>query len=148
MSGVYTPQVRTHPLHRDIERYLAFVEEARKEITMPEFPTYEMAEARAEAIRRRTPETPGPGRYQLCDDRELAEILDFLSGDQSYQDEQVGSVDEGGWYARVGRFVCEVDSQGFFWYMDYEEDWNAQKAFARIEAEYEAQHLFEEDGSL
>jgi hypothetical protein len=119
------------------------MDEARREIQVEELATYEAAEARAEAIRARSPETPGPGRYEFCDDRPLAEILEFLSGDQSYVDEQVGSTSEAGWYARIGRFIVEATEGGFFWYIDHETEIAAEAAFATIEAKYP--HAEEED---
>lgn len=131
--SVHTP---LPTLHREINTYLEFINEARREIQVDELATYEAAEARAEAIRARNPESPGPGRYEFCDDRQLAEILDFLSGDFSYVDEQVGSTSEAGWYARIGRFVVEVTDQGFFWYVDHESEVAAEAAFATIEADY------------
>jgi hypothetical protein len=123
-------------LHREIGHYLSFVNEARREIEVSEFATYQAAEARAESIKASNPETPRSGRYEFCDDRLLAEILDHLAGDFSYLDEQVGSVDEAGWYGRIGRFIVEYTDQGFFWYIDHESEPAAEAAFATIEAVY------------
>lgn len=80
--------------------------------------------------------TTKPGRYQANDDALLAEILDYLANDQSYVDEQVGSVDEAGWFARIGRFIVESDDQGFFCYMDHKTEALAETIFATIEANY------------
>ena len=123
-------------LHREIEAYLCFMDEARREVDVAELATYEAAEARADAILNSSAETPGPGKFSANDDGPLAEILYFLSLDHSFLDEQIGSVDEHGWFGRIGRFVVETDDQGFFYYMDHVLEAKAEAAFARIEADY------------
>lgn len=132
---IHTP---SPTLHREIRTYLGFMDEARKEIDVAEIATYEACEARADAIRARNPETPGPGKYECNDDGPLAEMLHVLAGDTSFLDEEFGEAEFDTWTARIGRFTIGEDSRGFFYYMDYLTVESAQAAFARCRASYEA----------
>jgi hypothetical protein len=121
-------------LHREIRAYLGFLDIAREplgEVQMPA--TYSGAVARAELIRTTNPETPGPGRYEGNDDRILAEMLDELTNDYSYVDEQY-SDETGYWCCRIGRFTCDQSPDGFFSYHDCLSEPEAEAAFAIFEA--------------
>lgn len=136
---VHTPQVvQRRQLMQDIERYLAFVEEARtplEEVSMPA--TYENACHRADELKYRNPETPGPGRLEGNDDRLLAEMLEELAGDTSYLDEEEGEVDVAGWIGRIGRFCVSRDDNGFFYYQDFGNETAAHVAFETVRPSYE-----------
>lgn len=99
--------------------------------------TYQAACARADYLKSHNPETPGPGRLEGNDDRILGEMLEELAGDTSYLDEEAGDVSSAGWAGRIGRFIVEEDSDGFFSYCDDESEVNAQAHFALISSDLE-----------
>jgi hypothetical protein len=82
-------------------------------------------------------ERPGPGKYEGNEDRVLAEILDGLALDGC--DEDYGSVSEGQWVGRIGRFVVYEDDRGFFSYSVFEDEPRAMIAYAAGERAYYAQ---------
>lgn len=92
---------------------------------------YAKAVARAEALKTPSisacPVRPPNGKYEGCDDYELALMLDELSLDGT--DEEFGSVEEGAWHGRVGRFIIQEDDRGFFSYGIYMDDADATRAF-------------------
>jgi hypothetical protein len=64
-------------------------------------------------------------------------MLDVLSSDRSYLDEEAGDASAAGWIARIGRFVIEENEFGFFSYQDFESEIAAEAHFATVEADYE-----------
>ena len=71
---------------------------------------------------------PGPGKFEGNDDLRIARALYTLTLDGQV-DDQIGSVDGGGWIGWIGRFVCMEDTQGFFGYEVFETSDEAKASF-------------------
>lgn len=90
-----------------------------------------------------------PGKFEGNSDEELAERL-YENTLESGQEEDFGSVDEGGWFALVADYqsigeqtdrlyIVEQDSQGFFTIIfTHEDDSVVRKHFERMEEEQAA----------
>lgn len=81
-----------------------------------------------------------PGRFEGNADEALAERLFDVTMD-SGQDEDIGSVDELGWYGLILDFegksyVVEQDTYGFFGYVEYESADAARTAWKQVEDTY------------
>lgn len=61
-----------------------------------------------------------PGRFEGCESQMVAKLLQDLSLDGSWLTDEIGSVDDLGWYGRIDgkkyMFLMSMDHQGFFDY--------------------------------
>ena len=64
------------------------------------------------------------------------EALRELSMDTSWLDDELGTVDELGWFARMGRYLLTANSQGFYGSYDAGTVDAARDEWARIERVY------------
>ena len=75
---------------------------------------------------------PRPGKFEGNINPGLAEELYDRTLD-GWCDDQRGSVDEGGWYGLLGRFIVTEDDRGFFGYEEFESTKKAEQVFRTIE---------------
>jgi hypothetical protein len=84
-------------------------------------------------------EIGGPGRYEGLTAFQ-AWLCERVSGDESFADEVTGSVDTGGWFARIGRRVIQTDDRGFWYVYKY-----ATEEEASAEIAYQEEEQYPED---
>lgn len=91
--------------------------------------------------------TRQPGKFGGCEDQDLGERLYECAGDSSFWDEDLGEAETFGWYALMLNpfeypkgderyYIVSEDSQGFFDYIEYETEKEAQADWAKLEKEY------------
>ena len=91
-----------------------------------------------------------PGKFEGCADDRLAEVLYSIT--MTGCDEEVGSVDELGWYGlilhRRHGYIVSEDGNGFFCYEYHDTKEEAQAEYNRIESDIadEYQALDESNG--
>jgi hypothetical protein len=76
----------------------------------------------------------GPGKYEAASDRELAAALytvTLVSG----EDDRVGDVSYMGFFARIGRYILEIDNNGFVTFSECESPEDAESAFLKLAGE-------------
>jgi hypothetical protein len=81
-----------------------------------------------------------PGKFEGNADEALAERLYDVTMDGG-QDDEIGTVDELGWYGLILGFegksyVVEQDTYGFFGYTEYDSPEAARTAFGQVESAY------------
>lgn len=77
-------------------------------------------------------EDTGPGKFEGNENPGLASRLYDCTVD-GWCDDQRGSVDEGGWYGLLGRFIVTEDDRGFFSYEKFQNEREAERVFRTIE---------------
>jgi hypothetical protein len=95
---------------------------------------------------------PGPGKFEACNDLDAAESL-YDQVMQSFQDDEVGSVQELGWYGLIlnsgipGAEIAIVneDSNGFFTYQVFDNEADAYNRWEKIQEMYEDYYEDSED---
>lgn len=80
------------------------------------------------------------GKFEGCQNQALAQKLYELSLDGC--NETLGDVENFGWYGLIlnhffSSYIISEDSQGFFSYTQYSKAEEAQKAWLKLETDYE-----------
>ena len=107
------------------------------------------AEAEYKATYRKESNMNTPGKFEACENQELAEILHNETL-ESFCTEECGSCQDMGWYGLLEHenrwYICETDNDGFFTYETYETEEEARITWQEIVDSYEAfYNMTEED---
>jgi hypothetical protein len=78
----------------------------------------------------------GPGKHEGLRPFEIW-LAAHVLGDDSWSDEQTGSVEWGAWYGRAGRRIVSEDEQGFVYVAKYEDAEAASAEMADLDRQYD-----------
>ena len=88
-----------------------------------------------------------PGKFEACENQELAEILHNETL-ESFCTEECGSVQDIGWFGLLEHegswYICEEDENGFFTYETYATEEEARIIWQEIEDSYETYYSMTE----